>query len=166
MIISSFSVNSPMIREINEVTKYDSLEVLYAFSLVSCVIHKILFYQDIARSPAFIPLVSIEDVQAIRSVSVHPTGKYFAVGSNSKMLRVCAYPDLKNIRSDSIPKPAKVLYKRGKHHLGSIYCMGWSPSGKLIATGSNDKLIKIVRLNMDRPDDDLNSKRNDMTEDD
>ncbi|CAF0819321.1 unnamed protein product [Adineta ricciae] len=137
-------VNSPMIREINEVTKYDSLE-------------------DIARSPAFIPLVSIEDVQAIRSVSVHPTGKYFAVGSNSKMLRVCAYPDLKNIQSDSIPKPAKVLYKRGKHHLGSIYCMGWSPSGKLIATGSNDKLIKIVRLNMDRPDDDLNNTEIELT---
>jgi WD40 repeat protein len=74
------------------------------------------------------------------------------------MIRVCAYPDLKNIHTDSVPKPAKVLYKKGKHHLGSIYCMGWSPSGKMLATGSNDKLIKIVRLDMDRPEDDSNSK--------
>jgi WD40 repeat protein len=103
-------------------------------------------------------LVSIEDVQAIRAIDVHPTGKYFAVGSNSKTLRVCAYPDVKNIHTDSVPQPAKVLYKKGKHHLGSIYCMGWSPSGRIIATGSNDKLIKLLRLDMDRPDDDTNSK--------
>lgn len=35
--------------------------------------------------------------------------------------------------------------------------MGWSPSGKIIATGSNDKIIKLVRLDMERPEDDLNS---------
>lgn len=74
------------------------------------------------------------------------------------MLRVCAYPDTRNIRTESVPKPAKVLYKKSKHHLGSIYCMAWSPSGRLIATGSNDKLVKIVRLNMDRLEDEANSK--------
>jgi hypothetical protein len=36
--------------------------------------------------------------------------------------------------------------------------MGWSPSGKMLASGSNDKLIKIVRLDMDKPEDDSNSK--------
>ncbi|CAF0942016.1 unnamed protein product [Rotaria sordida] len=137
------TTNSKM-RAINDVTKFDSLE-------------------DITRSPAFIPLVSIEDVQAIRAVDVHPSGNYFAVGSNSKMLRVCAYPDTKNIRTDSVPNPAKVLFKRGKHHLGSIYCMGWSPNGKLIATGSNDKLIKILRLDMDRPDDNSNNTEIELT---
>ncbi|CAF1603624.1 unnamed protein product, partial [Didymodactylos carnosus] len=125
-------------RPLNDVTKFDSLE-------------------DIARSPAFLPLVSLEDVQAIRAVDVHPSGKYFAVGSNSKMLRVCAYPDIKNITTDSIPKPAKVLYKKAKHHLGSIYCTAWSSDGRIIATGSNDKLIKLVRLDMDRPDDNTNN---------
>jgi WD40 repeat protein len=72
------------------------------------------------------------------------------------MLRVCAYPDIKNIDLDSVTQPAKVLYKKGKHHLGSIYCMAWSPSGRIIATGSNDKLIKLVRLNMDRLEDEIN----------
>ena len=103
-------------------------------------------------------MVSLEDVQAIRAIDVHPSGQYFAVGSNSKMLRVCVYPDTRNIRAESSPKPAKVLYNKGKHHLGSIYCMAWSPSGRLLATGSNDKLVKIVRLNMDRMDDETTSK--------
>ena len=98
-------------------------------------------------------------MQAIRAIDVHPSGNYFAVGSNSKMLRICAYPDTKNVRTESAPKPAKVLLKKGKHHLGSIYCMGWSPSGRIIATGSNDKLIKLLRVDMDRPDDESNSKR-------
>jgi hypothetical protein len=31
--------------------------------------------------------------------------------------------------------------------------MGWSPSGRIIATGSNDKLIKLLRLNMDNLED-------------
>ncbi|CAF4473585.1 unnamed protein product, partial [Rotaria magnacalcarata] len=80
------------------------------------------------------------------------SGKYFAVGSNSKTLRICGYPDTKNIRADSVTQPAKVFYKKGKHHLGSIYCVAWSPSGRIIATGSNDKIIKLVRVDMDRFD--------------
>lgn len=40
-----------------------------------------------------------------------------------------------------------VLFKRTKHHKGSIYCMAWSPQGDLIATGSNDKTVKLMRFN-------------------
>ncbi|CAF0755787.1 unnamed protein product [Didymodactylos carnosus] len=125
-------------RPLNDVTKYDSLE-------------------DIARSPAFLPLVSIEDVQAIRAVDVHQGGNYLAVGSNSQMcvsfaknqqLRVCAYPELKKIAQTSP---------------GSICCMSWSPNGRIIATGSNDKLIKLVRLDMDRPDDGSNNTEIELT---
>jgi WD40 repeat protein len=138
------AATNPKIRAINDVTKYDSLE-------------------DIARSPAFTPLVCVEDAQAIRAIDIHPTGKYFAVGSNSKMLRICAYPDTKNIRTDSVTKPATILYKKAKHHLGSIYCMGWSPSGRIIATGSNDKLIKLLRLNMDNLEDETTHTEIELT---
>ena len=37
--------------------------------------------------------------------------------------------------------------KRARHHKGSIYCLAWSPQGDLIATGSNDKTVKIMRFN-------------------
>ena len=42
-----------------------------------------------------------------------------------------------------------MLFKRTKHHKGSIYCLAWSPVGDLIATGSNDKTIKLMRFNAD-----------------
>lgn len=42
-----------------------------------------------------------------------------------------------------------VLFKRTKHHKGSIYCLAWSPAGDLIATGSNDKTVKLMRFNAD-----------------
>ena len=37
--------------------------------------------------------------------------------------------------------------KRTRHHKGSIYCLAWNPLGNLIATGSNDKTVKIMRFN-------------------
>ncbi|KPP79881.1 WD repeat-containing protein 47-like [Scleropages formosus] len=40
----------------------------------------------------------LEDTQAVRAVAFHPTGELFAVGSNSKVLRVCAYPDVVDTR--------------------------------------------------------------------
>lgn len=42
-----------------------------------------------------------------------------------------------------------VLFKRTKHHKGSIYCLAWSPVGDLMATGSNDKTVKLMRFNAD-----------------
>ena len=45
------------------------------------------------------------------------------------------------------PSPIHVLMKRARHHKGSIYCLAWSPQGDLIATGSNDKTVKIMRFN-------------------
>ena len=44
---------------------------------------------------------------------------------------------------------AVVVYKGNKHHKGSIYCLAWSPLGDIIATGSNDKTIKMMRYNTD-----------------
>lgn len=41
------------------------------------------------------------------------------------------------------------MYTKHKHHKGSIYCVAWSPMGDLLATGSNDKTIKMFQYNMD-----------------
>lgn len=51
------------------------------------------------------------------------------------------------IRDEHTTYQAAVLFKRTKHHKGSIYCMAWSPQGDLIATGSNDKTVKLMRYN-------------------
>lgn len=49
--------------------------------------------------------------------------------------------------SPSAGSPARqpeVCFKRNKHHKGSIYCVAWSPCGQLLATGSNDKYVKVL----------------------
>ena len=50
--------------------------------------------------------------------------------------------------SEAIPQPT-VVFKRNKYHKGSIYCMAWNPLGDIIATGSNDKSIKLLRFDAD-----------------
>ncbi|MGH0160731.1 UNVERIFIED_CONTAM: hypothetical protein FKN15_039882 [Acipenser sinensis] len=44
----------------------------------------------------------------------------------------------------STPKQPAVRFKRNKHHKGSIYCVAWSHCGQLLATGSNDKYVKVL----------------------
>lgn len=48
--------------------------------------------------PRFLPVTTLEDVQAIRCAEFHPQGSLYAVGSNSKTLRICAYPKLHDLR--------------------------------------------------------------------
>ncbi|KAM8839005.1 WD repeat-containing protein 47 isoform 2-T2 [Synchiropus picturatus] len=97
----------------------------------------------------FVPVHTLEDTQAIRAVAFHPSGALYAVGSNSKTLRVCAYPDTLDPSSSSPVKQPVVRFKRNKHHKGSIYCVAWSHCGQLLATGSNDKYVKVLPFSAD-----------------
>jgi WD40 repeat protein len=44
-----------------------------------------------------------------------------------------------------------VLSQKTSIHKGSVYCAAFSPNGDIIATGSNDKTIKLLRFNEDHP---------------
>ena len=57
--------------------------------------------------------------------------------------------DFVEFSEDHTTQASTVLFKRTKHHKGSIYCLAWSPAGDLIATGSNDKTVKLMRFNPD-----------------
>uniref|UniRef100_A0A3Q4BAF5 CTLH domain-containing protein n=1 Tax=Mola mola TaxID=94237 RepID=A0A3Q4BAF5_MOLML len=92
----------------------------------------------------FVPMHTLEDTQAVRAVAFHPSGALYAVGSNSKTLRVCAYPEKLDPSGSSPVKQPVVRFKRNKHHKGSIYCVAWSHCGQLLATGSNDKYVKVL----------------------
>lgn len=54
---------------------------------------------DQTGKPRFIAVTRLEDVQAVRCAEFHPRGSVYAVGSNSKTLRICAYPKVTDIRS-------------------------------------------------------------------
>lgn len=49
--------------------------------------------------------------------------------------------------AESPVRQPEVCFKRNKHHKGSIYCVAWSPCGQLLATGSNDKFVKVLPFN-------------------
>uniref|UniRef100_A0A665X0E8 WD repeat domain 47 n=1 Tax=Echeneis naucrates TaxID=173247 RepID=A0A665X0E8_ECHNA len=90
---------------------------------------------------------NLEDTQAVRAVAFHPSGRLYAVGSNSKTLRVCAYPESLTTSGSGAVKQPVMRFRRNKHHKGSIYCVAWSHCGQLLATGSNDKYIKVLPFN-------------------
>jgi len=97
----------------------------------------------------FVKMSTLEDSMAVRCGDFHPEGNLFAVGSNSKTLHICQYPD---VASSSPPHQAgspTVVSKHPKHHKGSIYCLSWAPTGYLLATGSNDKTIKLIKVGED-----------------
>lgn len=50
-------------------------------------------FQAAKSKTQFVRLHQLEDTQAVRAVAFHPSGALYAVGSNSKTLRVCAYPE-------------------------------------------------------------------------
>lgn len=59
-------------------------------------------------------------------------------------IRKCFY-----YSNNAVPSAPVVMLKRTKHHRGSIYCLAWSPAGDLLASGSNDKTVKLMYFNSD-----------------
>nr|CDS32725.1 WD repeat containing protein 47 [Hymenolepis microstoma] len=96
--------------------------------------------------PQYIPVTILEDVQPIRSVAFHPLGSYYVVGSNSKTLRICRFPDISDLQSDHEATYPAIILQRHKYHRGSIYCSAWSGDGRVIATGSNDTAVHLLQV--------------------
>ncbi|KAF7662283.1 hypothetical protein LDENG_00240030 [Lucifuga dentata] len=106
--------------------------------------------QELGKSKTqFVKVNQLEDTQAVRAVAFHPSGALYAVGSNSKTLRVCASPETLTTSGSAAVKQPVVRFRRNKHHKGSIYCVAWSHCGQLLATGSNDKYVKVLPFNAD-----------------
>uniref|UniRef100_A0A158QL07 WD repeat-containing protein 47 n=1 Tax=Haemonchus placei TaxID=6290 RepID=A0A158QL07_HAEPC len=97
----------------------------------------------------FVPVCRYEDSQAIRTVAFHPTGRYFAVGTNSKQLHICKYPDIRRFSHSEQIRHPEILLSRPKQHRGSVYCLSFNGTGELLATGSNDKTLRLMAFNSD-----------------
>lgn len=54
--------------------------------------------KELASDVKFYTVATLEDVQAIRAIAFHPSGELFAIGSNSKTLRVCTAEGLNSQR--------------------------------------------------------------------
>lgn len=54
--------------------------------------------------------------------------------------------EVKTIENSKNPE---ILLSRAKQHRGSVYCCGFNPTGELLATGSNDKSLRLMAFNSD-----------------
>lgn len=66
--------------------------------------------------PKFVPVTTLDDIQAVRCAEFHPRGQVYAVGSNSKTLRICSYPDVSLVSENQTPREPHVVFKRNKYH--------------------------------------------------
>lgn len=92
-------------------------------------------------------MAKVEDIKPIRCSSFNVSGDYFVLGTNSNSIKVCS---LHNIVDELLYNEHQgreqyidVVFELRKAHLGSVYCVDWARSEKQIASGSNDRSIKI-----------------------
>ena len=109
----------------------------------------------------------IEDSHPIRTSCFSPKGDCLAIGTNSKYLKIYS---LSHVLSDfkkyiKITSKTKMpfIFEQKNHHMGSIYCLDWSVSGRLLASGSNDKIIKLMVV--PELSESTNSKKNEENDD-
>jgi len=88
----------------------------------------------------------IQDIQPIRTACFSPDGEKFAVGTNSKALKIYNMQSLFSVQERDEERQIEQIFEKNNHHYGSIYSVDWSNTGRYIATGSNDKLIKVISV--------------------
>ena len=92
----------------------------------------------------------IVDKQPIRTCCFSPEGELLAIGTNSMTLKICSLKDIVYSLDDKYksqlegPLELPTVLEQRKYHNGSIYTVEWSHTGRLIASGSNDRTINLL----------------------
>lgn len=64
-------------------------------------------------------------------------------------MRICNLSQVfsrKKIEHEMIDPSSLISHERYRHHRGSVFCLAWSPDDKVLASGSNDKTIKVMKI--------------------
>uniref|UniRef100_A0A6G1SHK0 WD repeat-containing protein 47 n=1 Tax=Aceria tosichella TaxID=561515 RepID=A0A6G1SHK0_9ACAR len=97
------------------------------------------------------PIQQIRDTQPIRAACFHPSGEAYVVGTNSKALKICKYPSLEEQREllecDGLLTEPEISFTCLHIHCASVYCASFNPTGNLLATGSNDQIVHVIKYN-------------------
>ncbi|XP_028407696.1 WD repeat-containing protein 47-like [Dendronephthya gigantea] len=154
---NSAMTNARSPRQIQPDTKHSRSQDTSIYSK-PCKTFTIENREELLQESSNVPLhfhksAKLADTQAIRAVAFHPNGKYFAVGTNSKALKICC----KNVSpsyfdgNEQDTPDLEVVCQKTSIHKGSVYCVAFSSNGDIIATGSNDKTVKLLRFDEDNP---------------
>jgi WD40 repeat protein len=110
----------------------------------------------------------IEDSHPIRTSCFSPKGDCLAIGTNSRSLKIYSLShvlsNFKKYTGINSNTKMPLIFEQKNHHLGSLYCLDWSVSGRLLASGSNDKIIKLMVV--PELSESTNSKKNEEDDDD
>lgn len=111
---------------------------------------------------AYKPIQQVRDVQPIRATCFHPSGEVYVVGTNSKALKICKYPDSNQREKlisaviqtndedeNDVLHKSEVAFTFLHIHSGSVYCAAFNRTGDLLATGSNDQIVHVIKYNSD-----------------
>lgn len=121
------------------------------------------------KQNVYTPIQQVRDEVPIRATCFHPSGEAYIVGTNSRAVKICKYPDsvtrsdLNNIShltrissgtndttfTNSISQP-EITFTCLHVHCGSVYCGAFNEAGDLLATGSNDQSVHVIQYNSDK----------------
>ena len=85
----------------------------------------------------------------VYSCHVSPDGKRLATAGGDGHVRIWSTDAIYNAREASADKPRQLCHM--SHHLGTIHTVRFSPNGKYLASGADDKLICVYHLDKGPP---------------
>ncbi|KAI0138924.1 Hira-domain-containing protein [Hypoxylon sp. NC0597] len=85
----------------------------------------------------------------VYSCHVSPDGKRLATAGGDGHVRVWSTESIYNADDPSYTKPRQLCHM--SHHLGTIHSVRFSPNGRYLASGADDKIICIYQLESGRP---------------
>mmetsp|Transcript_12878 Transcript_12878/g.18816 ORF Transcript_12878/g.18816 Transcript_12878/m.18816 type:complete len:657 (+) Transcript_12878:11-1981(+) len=93
-------------------------------------------------------VAKVEDQKPIRTSAFNVNGDYFVLGTNSNSLKVCSMHNIVDgllyDEHQGREQYIDIVFEWRNAHLGSLYCVDWARSETQIASGSNDKTIKVL----------------------
>lgn len=85
----------------------------------------------------------------VYSCHVSPDGKRLATAGGDGHVRVWSTEAIYNAKDPSYTKPRQLCHM--SHHLGTIHSVRFSPNGRYLASGADDKLICVYHLDKSTP---------------
>ena len=145
-------------NEPNEISNTESKQININYDDFIQNTNYYIKYHNLIDLSTLSQIKTITDPNIIRTCCFSPKGEYLSIGTNSKSVKIFS---LKNILDDCLSHKSfatsslPLLFEQKNHHQGSIYCMDWSVSGRLLSSGSNDKTIKLMVIpDMESPSTD------------
>ena len=85
----------------------------------------------------------------IYSCDISPDGKRFATAGGDGHVRIWSTEAIYNSNDTNYKKPRQLCHM--SHHLGTIHSVRFSPNGRYLASGADDKLICVYHLDKNAP---------------